>query len=250
MNINALNDNEFFEYYCESADIVFNNGEEQIVYIKDKDLNFHYLSPAHIKNISKDAFFVANENNLTEEMRDLHKSLKQSAYEQDDKVRNQKRAFDFIYVDVYDRIGFVHKRPIVNPATNNFVGLLGMVKPFEMPNILSLIYKMHDIKYGIANQTTRNSNKYEITEKQLMVLFLYLNKYSNTEVAKIMTNLGFKISATTVNDHLENLKYIFDVKSKEQLIEKAIALGYNLCIPSKFLKIGSVELEDEAIIAG
>ncbi|AUR51994.1 helix-turn-helix transcriptional regulator [Aquella oligotrophica] len=250
MNHNKLTDSEFLEYYCESAEIIFNNGEEQVIYIKDKDLNFHYLSQAHIRNISNNGFFVANEDNITEEMRELHKKLKQLAYEQDDKIRQELKSADFIYIDVYDRVGFVHKRPIVNPATGNFVGLLGMVKPFEMPNILSLIYKMHGVKYGIANQSAKNPQKYKISEKQLMVLFLYLNKYSNTEVAKIMTTLGFKISATTVNDHLENLKYIFEVRTKEQLIEKAIALGYNLFIPAQFLKIGSFELEDEAIIAG
>ena len=39
---NKLSDSEFLEYYCESAEIIFNTGEEQVIYIKDKDLNFHY----------------------------------------------------------------------------------------------------------------------------------------------------------------------------------------------------------------
>lgn len=249
MSNKCLSDNEFLEYYCESVDIVYSNGEDEVVYVKDKDLNFHYLSPGHIANISKDAFFVADEKNITDEMRDLHNSIKDRAYEQDDKIRRELKAANFIYIDVYNRVGIVHKRPIVNPATGNFVGLIGVVKPFEMPNILSLIYKMHGINYGILNKPVRDTDRYKLSEKQLMVLFLYINKYSNTEVAKIMTNLGFKIATSTVKDHLESLKYIFEAKTKEQLIEKGIALGYNLCIPFPFLKIGSIELEDDAIIA-
>lgn len=82
-----------------------------------------------------------------------------------------------------------------------------------------------------------------------MVLFLYLNKYSNTEIAEILTVIGYKISRTRVNDHLENLKYIFHVKTKEQLIEKAISYSYHLYIPRNLLKIGSYELADEVIIS-
>ena len=83
-----------------------------------------------------------------------------------------------------------------------------------------------------------------------MVLFLYLNKYSNAEIAEILSSLNYPTSKTRVNDHLKSLKFIFHVKTKEQLIEKGILLNYHLLLPRKFLRIGSYEIEDEAIIAG
>jgi len=64
-----------------------------------------------------------------------------------------------------------------------------------------------------------------------------------------LTTLGQKISAGRVNNHLENLKYIFAAKTKEQLIEKAISLKYHLFIPRQLLQIGSFPLEDEVLIS-
>ena len=42
--------------------------------------------------------------------------------------------------------------------------------------------------------------KYKLTQRQHMVLFLYLQKYSYSEIASILATLGHKISAGRVND--------------------------------------------------
>lgn len=248
VDVNTKSDAEFFKLYAEAADIVFNNGEEQVVFIKDKDFNFYYFSPAYTKQVAPNAFYSLNDESITEDMRNTYDYLEEKANKQDSQMKEKKQAANFIYIDVYNRIGFVHKRPIVNPATGNFVGIIGVAKPFELPNILSLIYKMHGINFGLANKTHKEPLKYELTERQAMVLFLYLNKYSNAEIAEIMTIVGYKISKSRVNDHLENLKYIFQIKTKEQLIEKAISMNYHLLIPREFLQIGSFEIEDEVLI--
>jgi len=64
-----------------------------------------------------------------------------------------------------------------------------------------------------------------------------------------MTTLGYDISKARVNVHLKNLKYIFGVKSKEQLFEAALSHKYNLFIPRQFLKHGSYPLDDELLIS-
>jgi len=239
-------DEEFLDLYCSCADVVFNNGENEVAFIKDKDFEFRYLSPEYRNKLLSPDGTVIIDNSAAPT--DIQKHATEQALKQDQQIRETLKGKSFLYVDVYDRIGIIRKRPIINPATGNFVGIAGVIKPFALPNILSMIYKMNGINFGLANKVQKQPLKYDLTERQNMILFLYLNKYSNTEISEIMTILGHKISKTRVNDYLENLKYIFHVKTKEQLIEKAISLNYHLLIPRKFLKVGSYELEDEVII--
>lgn len=241
-------DQEFFEFYCQAANIAFNNGEDEVVFIKDANLEFSYLSPSYLKNLDPNGTIKLDQDN--KQLTNNNDPHHQRAINQDLEIKKTLTARDFIYIDIYDKVGLIHKRPIINPATNNFVGIIGTVRPFYMPNILSLIYKIHDVTIGMLNSTKAHPPKYQITDRQQMVLFLYLNKFSNTEIATIISLVSEKISKSRVNDHLENLKYIFNVTAKEQLIEKAISLNYHRLIPRGFLKLGSYPITDEAMIVG
>jgi len=46
---NILSDKDFFELYIKSADITYNNGDEEIIFIKDANFKFSYLSPGYLK---------------------------------------------------------------------------------------------------------------------------------------------------------------------------------------------------------
>ena len=112
-----------------------------------------------------------------------------------------------------------------------------------------MLYKMNGIRLGLANSECVEPLQHDLSPRQHVILFLYLNRYSATDISSILTTLGQKISAGRVNNHLENLKYIFAAKTKEQLIEKAISLKYHLFIPRQLLQIGSFPLEDEVLIS-
>lgn len=247
-----LSDKEFFELYCASADIVFNNGDSEIAFIKDKDLNYYYASPAYLNGIRPNGSitldYVSGKNIPLNDDSVAHKILQEFA-EQDLLVQSTLKVHDFLFVSIHDQITLIRKRPIINPATSNFVGIVGNARPFMIPNLLDLIYKINGITFGLANVEQEEPLVYTLTQRQHVVLFLYLNKYSYTEIASIMVTLGQKISAGRVNDHLENLKYIFSVRSKEQLIEKAISLKYHLYIPRQLLKPGSIIMQDQIIVS-
>jgi DNA-binding CsgD family transcriptional regulator len=241
-----LNDDDFFKFYCDSADIMFSNGLGDVAFIKDKNLNYQYFSPLYLKNRSEHGAININNRDLTE----VQTTVRAIIRKQDEEIKDSLEERMFLFIDIYTRIGLVRKRPIINPSTNNFVGIVGAIKPFSMPNFLSLIYKMHGIDFGLNNKEQSKRLKFKLTERQHMVLFLYLNKYSNTEISFIISLITNKMSVSRVNDHLENLKYLFQVNSKEQLIEKAISLQYHLLVPRKFLKVGSYPLPDDLIISG
>jgi hypothetical protein len=198
-----MNDEDFFECYCKSADILFNNGLGEMVFIKDKDFNYQYLSPLYEKNKSQQGLIVANKDtDLSEEQSAIWDIIRK----QDEEIKESREVREFLDIDMYKRIGLVRKRPIINPSTNNFLGILGIIKPFSMPNFLSLIYKMHGVNFGLNNKEQSTRLKIKLTERQHMVLFLYINKYSNTEISFIISLISSKISVSRVNDHLENNK--------------------------------------------
>ena len=243
--MNKKSDQEFFEYYCACTDTVFSKGSQKMIFIKNSHFEIVYVSQQYA------ATFAAEEEAAKDvEQLASYQKINEDALAQDQQIANDRKARNFIYIDGYRHISQIHKRPIVNPDTDNVVGIIGYVSHFTLPNILKLIHKINGINYGLANKIQKTPLKYELNEKQNMVLFLYLNKYTNVEISEILTTLGHKTSRSRVNDHLENLKFIFYVKTKEQLIEKAISLNYHLLVPRKFLRVGTYELEDEVIISG
>lgn len=79
-----------------------------------------------------------------------------------------------------------------------------------------------------------------------MVLFLALNNYSYSEIALLLSGFGHQITPIRVNDYLEQLKFIFHVRNKNQLIEKAIGLNFHTFFPiGLFSKLGSIEVSDD-----
>lgn len=245
-----LSDSEFLKYYTQAANMLYNNGEDEVVFIKDKESYFYYMSPAYIEALNykeqKRGEFV-----LGIDMPEANNEMFGKAKEEDLRIQKTLASQSFLYVDITtcNRISLTQKRPIVNPYTNNFVGIIGSVRPFIMPNILDLIYRINNVSYGIANSKPSDPLKYRLTTRQHMVLFLYVNKYTYTQASSIMSTLHQKISPARINDHLESLKSIFNVKTKEQLIEKAVSLKYHLLIPRKFLNAGSYAIDDTMLIS-
>lgn len=239
--VTKLSDAEFFDKYCRSAHIVFNYGEEQMIFIKDKNHEIVYMSLAYRNAFPSESLEPA----LKQDPQAYEKELA-IAKAQDERVKHTQQSQTFLYIDDYQHISHVHKRAIINPYTNNFIGILGIVEHLLLPNILKLIYKINNIP--LATSSFKELN-YELTERQAMVLFLSINKYSSTEIADIMTIIGYKISRSRVNGHLESLKYIFQVKTREALTEKAVAMNYHLLIPRQFLKAGSYKFDDELVIS-
>jgi DNA-binding CsgD family transcriptional regulator len=209
----------------------------------------YYVSNGCLEDIEEHgAAYIDDISNYREEQQIIKDDSVTMYYNQDQAIKDSGKAKTYMLIDTHKNIYLIRKRPIINPATGNFLGVMGIARPYSMPNVLQLIYRVNGVDYGMLNKAKDKTLCYELTERQHMVLFLYLNKYSNSEIADILTTLGYQISKTRVNDHLENLKYIFHVKTKDQLIEKAISYNYHVFFPRKLLKAGSYEIDDDIVI--
>ncbi|MBX9598828.1 MAG: hypothetical protein K2X04_09680 [Burkholderiales bacterium] len=249
-----LADDVYFEHYCSGVDIVFGNNLDEVAFVKDVKFMFHYVSKGYLGLLYPDKPEVTVADVIGKRSGRIKNDRRGEGFDkvflaQDSLVRNSTKVHSFIHINTHNKIFIVTKRPIINPATGNFVGIFCCMRNFMHPHILNLIYKINDIDFGMANSQQIEPLRYKLTRRQHMVLFLYLQKYSYSEIASIMATLGHKISAGRVNDHLENLKYIFAVKTKEQLIEMALSYKYHLFIPRQFLKPGSYLLDDEVVIS-
>ncbi len=244
---NILSDQEFFELYLKSVAITYNTLDE-VVFIKNADLKFSYVSPAYLRgykeggSISKEVLLGLDEPKQTKT------ALNKKILNQDVEIKSNLKPAKFLYIDIYNKIGIIHKQAIINPDTNNFVGIFCHVSPLALPSVVDMVYKMNGIK-DIGRSIKVPSSKYELTQRQHEVLFLYINRYSASEVAVILSALGKKITVGRVNDILQSLKFIFWINTKEELIKKAISLKYHLLIPRSFLQVGSFLFEEELLIS-
>lgn len=98
----------------------------------------------------------------------------------------------------------------------------------------SAVEKLKEISASYRIENTINCNKDksdQLLSKRLSeCLFLLLQGKSMKAIA-----YALKISARTVEDHIDRLKLIFDCYTKSQLVEKAFTLGYAQIIPPSLL---------------
>jgi DNA-binding CsgD family transcriptional regulator len=249
-----LADDAYFKRFCDGVDIVFRHNLGEVTYVKDCDSVFRYINKAYLYLVYPDKPWVEAEDILgttrgriktDKRIDDIFEDL----LEEDEKVCNSESTNYFLRVDGSDRLFIVSKRAVINPATGNTVGLFCQMRNYFHPHMLNLIYKINGVEFGVGDSSEDQPLKYKLTQRQHMVLFLYLFKYSHTQISSIMTNLGHKISAGRVNEHLGNLKHIFGVEAKDQLIERALNCKYNQVIPREFLKVGSYSLNENLIVS-
>ena len=246
-----LSDKDFFELYCRSANIVFSNDKCEVAFIKDQDFKYHYASPGYLASLHPGGAitldYIQGRNYPTINNEPQDKILSDLAH-QDQLVRSNLYAYSSILVSVHNHITLINKRPIINPSTNSFLGILGTARPFMLPHVRGFIHKVNGVVSDLESVAEGGVLERKLTPRQSLVLFLYINRYSSTEIATIVTAIGEKMSIEQVNGYLGTLKRIFGVTRKDQLIKKALSLRYHCCIPRQLMRAGSFLLDDEMVI--
>lgn len=148
-------------------------------------------------------------------------------------------------------IVILFKTPIINPETNKVVGIHGQMNRILWPSIIKTLFKIHGAKGLLLNPKKIDDplKNYPLTNIQHMVLFLSIHNYSYSEIALLMNAFGNPITPVQVNERLENLKLIFHVRTKTQLIEKATGLNFHVVLPyDLFRNYETLEISAESAI--
>lgn len=139
-------------------------------------------------------------------------------------------------------------KPLRNPLTNKVIGMLSVLEPLHSLNIVKFIMKNSpQIRQTDATYFSDNA-EISLTTRQKMVLFLVINFLSNSEIQIVLNASGFQLSLSRINTIFSDLKKIFRVNSKEELIEKAIRLNYHSQIPHEFLPKIFYDIDDYRMI--
>jgi hypothetical protein len=251
MQNNIVSDAQFFEEYVHSFVFIYNEPRSGMAFIKDANFVYNAISSDFIDLTTENEFgsLLGKTDSQIKALKSFE-SVVRSIKSQDELVRDSRKAQDFLYFATDKNVFIINKYPIINPSTNNFVGIRALMFPLILAHPLKMIYQINQVEHNMLNAPEGvEPLSFRLTEKQHMVLFLYINKYSYSEIAEIMTKLGYKISSERVNDHLSKLKYIFLADDKNDLIVKALSLDYHLYLPRKFLQVDSYPLSEEAQVS-
>lgn len=141
-----------------------------------------------------------------------------------------------------------HKKPLINPDTNN---VLGIRLKAEKPLILSPL----KLFFSLNTQQSTPFNlggdfrkcKIKLSKRQHLVLYLTIHRYTQGDISNFFTLLNDKMSVKTVATTLHRLKERFNVSSNEELIYKSNQLGLHTQVPKMLFKKGSFILNNHQI---
>lgn len=256
-----MNDKEYFQHYKDSFSTVFSSHTEDLTYIKDDNFTYQAMTQKMLNLFGVDALneVIGRSTEDLLESFDKNGDFKKDHFaKQDNKIKEAKKRGVFLNVMLHNgvpKIFILHKTPIINPTTGNCVGIRGQIQNLLWPNMIKTLFKIHGNKGLLLNKDVKHNpfHDYPLTNMQHMVLFFCLSNYSYSEIALFMSEFGHNITPIRVNDYLEQLKLIFHVRTKNQLIEKAIGLNFHVCLPGDlFNRLSSIEISNEtaSIICG
>lgn len=236
------NDTEYFEQIID-AFAMLNSFQDGVAFIKDKDLNTLVATKKVLDWAQVNTPEEFNSwRKMTLDGEDCpQKKLMQKANSQYLEILttgNPKKTLDIVKVDNHLVIDIWILTPIINPTSKNILGIYAIATEFIYPHLLRLLLKLNNTPIELNEVAA----EHKLTERQQMILFLYLHRFSNTEISTYMTTIGYKISAGRVNEHLRNLKVIFGASNKEQLLDIALKYNYDKKIPEGFLHENTIEI--------
>ncbi len=127
------------------------------------------------------------------------------------------------------------KTPIVNPATNDVVGLMYHGYEYTHFDLYTHIYDLFTPK-TLLGQNFHESN-IKLTNRQKQVVFFFMAKLSSEQIAEQLSVINRKTITKSTVDSIFNLQlYLkFNVVSRVQLYNKLLQAGYSNFLPKALI---------------
>lgn len=238
-----MNNDDFLEKAISTARFLSDISPKQIISIKGCDSTHLYCSPYSLQLIG------ATENEI------IGKTVWFPLYDNDADIEKIIRAEDlFILQSRQPKMVFkinrfttgltpfiCNKTPIINPSTNDTVGIL--FQAFEMG-----LFNLHQYLSQGAFINTKNYSSVvslpNLSKREKQVIFLFMAHLSSQEIAGVLYEIeGKQILKSTVDGIFNDQLYKkFNVHSRPELYKKLQALGFENKIPEELLKSASLFL--------
>lgn len=206
---------------------------EWCVLIRDLNLNVIYSSPQYNRAfkinepiIGKPAFIITNNEDFNFQQKiDIDKIIK-----------NRVRVSNFVIADFEGRNQpfSLDKSPLINPETDNVVGIFCFYKPLFFISIPIQILRAHKF-YEYTHDT--DISQFNLTGREKEAIFLFLAGLPSEEIANVLSLVGGKkITKTTVDAIFRNQLFLkFNVYNRKSLYRKLLSLSLDNYIPFSLL---------------
>lgn len=232
-----------FNDYMKSFNFITNT-QNVIAYIVDNDSTMLMVSDSFLTEFNIDnelpSIIGKKYKQINNKKVDFFSKYAKDLVEEDKLIIQSHSHHVFLQVindDIYSKLYIVHKYPII---VDNTIVIYVYMRPYGFPRIPDLTF----LSFGVDLYARQLSSNYKLTSKQLLILFFLIRNHSYTEISIWMGAFGYQISPGRVNEHILNLKSIFEVNSRKELISKALDSGYYSEIPLGLLKEGSYLIDN------
>lgn len=237
---------EFLMAYLDGFQLHFG---ESMAAIKDRNFNYLAASDRFAQLIgfkNAEQLLSKNDFNTVPEIARFAEVFRR----QDKKILELGKGMLFLSVNQFatgDAGYIIEKKPIIFQPSGEVLGIRMVAHTVYIPNLLQLIMRTNNLEVKMIDGAAAEKIIEKLTIKQRMVLFLYINRFSNGQISVVMTEIGHPMSISRVNAHLAALREIMGVKSKEQLIDKALQMNINTLVPKELFQPGVYEIKKSEI---
>lgn len=230
--------------YITSFNTITNN-QKSIAYLTDLSQNIIAISKSfetEFKLENPNEVLGFNYQNLKATSLNFFKNYANILKTDDEFViqTNSHHVYLHIMVDGHNnRLYIVHKYPII--IGHQVKGVYTYMHPYSFPRIPDISF----LTYGLSNLYSKPlTDHYKLTPKQFLVLFFLIRDYSYTSISSWLSAYGHSMSVARVNEHIINLKKIFLVSTREELVDKALQSGYYSNMPAGLFNSGSFLIDN------
>lgn len=241
-------DKKFLDSFVAAIDVISESLPKQMIGIKDTNSLHIYCSKYFLNDVlgvaahevlgkltlSSDSGRFSPIDQITLEDKHIIKWRKPHAYL---KLNNFKDG-------IKPRI--IIKSPIINPATNNVVGLIYQGFDWSLINFNQQLIKAHQL-FKPFNKEKQNLPK--LTKREKQIVFFFLAKLNSQEIADILYTIENKhISKSTIDSiFIDRLYAKFEVTNRVALYDKLLQLGYDNLIPQDLLISTTIPLAEPLV---
>ncbi len=235
-----MKDSSYLAACVNSLRLLFNDNDLAFI----KDLSFRYIaataaySKMVLSSSSDDVDICGKYDNEVIKSKDeaYHDLLlKKIRYFDEKTIYQKKTSFHLVLAlgikkPAQLKIPLVNKlKPLINPATGNVVGMMGVLEKLYLLNMPLFILK----NSGQYYQYSIRSDQIKLTELQQITLFLLCNFLTAKEIKIVLDVLGIGRTVSNVNATITLLKAKFGVTTKEALLERALRMNCHINIPER-----------------
>ena len=235
-------DEEYLEQYIMH---VYRFKYNQICSIKNTDLAYIAITPSFANMLGFDNAehaIGAKDENVPCKVSDMAQTL----YTWDHEVlqsRTTKQTINVLNFHTGLAILKCIKEPIINPATDNLLGISNHYTRFNVNATLEAIFNIHNSPFGQNSISSKdNNNTLSFTSMEVEILFCTcLGLTNKKEIAKFLSIVHKKEvrADTTVHDAFKRLYKKLSCNNQVQLLESAVAYNLHLAVPQTLLPYGS-----------